>query len=165
MSGSGIWKIPQEETDRKIQAAALHYELTAEDIGDRLFADSGRSQPLVIATATRAGATIVRPVVDALVAEIIDRKIDVIVIDPFVSCHEVPENDNTAQDMVVKEWGRVAEHGNCAVHLVDHTRKMDGFEAEVTTELSRGAKAKTDAAGWCASSTECPRRRVGGRGR
>ena len=67
---------------------------------------------------------IVRPVVDALVAEIIGQKIDVIVIDPFVSCHEVPENDNTAQDMVVKEWGRVAERGNCAVHLVDHTRKM-----------------------------------------
>ena len=52
---------------------------------------------------------IVRPVVDALVAEIIDKQIDVMAIDPFVSCHELPENDNTAQDMAVKEWGRVAE--------------------------------------------------------
>ena len=89
---------------------------------------------------------IVRPVVDALVAEIIDKQIDILTIDPFVSCHELPENDNTAQDMVVKEWGKVAERGNCAVHLVDHTRKMSGFESEVTTESSRGAKAKTDAA-------------------
>jgi hypothetical protein len=146
---SRVWLLnledPQEETQRKIQAAALHHGLTPEDIGDRLFVDSGRDQSLVVATMTREGPTIVRPVVDALVAEIIDKQIDVLIIDPFVSCHEVPENDNTAQDMVVKEWGKVAEAGNCAVHLVDHTRKMGSSEAEVTTETSRGAKAKTDA--------------------
>jgi RecA-family ATPase len=85
------------------------------------------------------------PDVQALVEQIRLREIDIVVIDPFVSCHGVPENDNTAQDMVVKEWGRVAEEGNCAVHLVDHTRKA-GADAEVTTESSRGAKAKTDAA-------------------
>jgi hypothetical protein len=68
----------------------------------------------------------------------------VVVIDPFVSCHHVPENDNGAQDMVVKEWGRVADLGDCAVHLVDHTRKM-GPDGEVTTESARGGKAKTDA--------------------
>jgi RecA-family ATPase len=89
---------------------------------------------------------IMQPVLDDLVAGIIDKQIDVIVVDPFVSGHEVKENDNNMQDMVVKEWGRVADRGNCAVHLVDHTRKMNGFESEVTTESSRGAKAKTDAA-------------------
>ena len=62
-----------------------------------------------------------------------------------MSCHEVPENDNTAQDMVVKEWGKVAELGNCAVHLIDHTRKAPAG-TEVTTDSSRGGKAKTDAA-------------------
>jgi RecA-family ATPase len=142
-----LWNLedPQEETERKIQAAALHYRLAPDDIGGRLFVDSGRDQPLVIATATRTGAMIARPVVDALTAEIIDRKIDVLTIDPFVSCHEVGENDNTAMDMIVKEWGRVADRGNCAVHLVDHTRKMGGTESEVTVESSRGAKSKTDA--------------------
>ena len=142
-----LWNLedPQEETGRKIQAAAKHYGLKPEDIGHRLFVDSGRDRPLVIATMSRNGPMIVRPVVDGLVAEIIRLKIDVIVIDPFVSSHELPENDNTAQDMAVKEWGRVADWGNCAVHLVDHTRKM-GSETEVTTESSRGGKAKTDAA-------------------
>jgi hypothetical protein len=143
-----IWNLedPLEETKRKVQAAALHFGLTEDDIGDRLFVDSGRDQPLVIATTTKAGAMIVQPVVDALVAEIIARKIDVIVIDPFISCHEVPENDNMMQDMIVKEWGRVASRAKCAVHLVDHTRKMMNGEAEVTTESTRGAKSKTDAA-------------------
>ncbi|MFC7699637.1 AAA family ATPase [Bradyrhizobium sp. GCM10028915] len=142
-----LWNLedPQEETERKIQAAALHYGLSADDIGDRLYVDSGRDQRLVIATTQRNGVMIVRPVVDALVAEIVQHQIDAVIIDPFVSCHEVAENDNTAQDMVVKEWGRVADKGNCAVHLVDHTRKMGGIESEVTTESARGAKAKTDA--------------------
>jgi hypothetical protein len=142
-----LWNLedPQEETERKIQAAAIHYGLTAEDIGDRLFVDSGRDQPLVIATTARTGAVIARPVIDSLVAEIKERKIDIIKIDPFVSCHEANENDNQAMDLIVKEWGRVADRGNCAVELYDHTRKMGGAETEVTVESSRGGKAKTDA--------------------
>jgi hypothetical protein len=141
-----LWNLedPQEETERKLQAAAKHYRLKPDDIGDRLLVDSGRDQKLVIATTTRDGATIVQPVVESLVAEIIARKIDVLVIDPFVSCHEVAENDNPAMDMVLKEWGRVAGRGNCAVHLVHHTRKM-GDAAEVTTESSRGGSSQTDA--------------------
>jgi Bifunctional DNA primase/polymerase, N-terminal/AAA domain len=142
-----LWNLedPQEETERKIQAAARHYGLTPDDIGDRLLVDSGRDQRLVIATTdTKGRATIVQPVVDDVVAEIIKHEIDVIVIDPFVSCHEVAENDNPAMDMVVKLWGKVADQGNCAVHLVDHTRKM-GEVKEVTTESSRGGSAKTDA--------------------
>jgi hypothetical protein len=143
-----LWNLedPQEETERKIQAAALRYKLTPDDIGDRLFVDSGRDQPLVIAVETKNGATIARPVMDSLTAEIVARKIDVIVVDPFVSCFQgIGENDNAAMDLIVKEWGKVADKGNCAVHLVDHTRKMGGTESEVTVESSRGGKAKTDA--------------------
>ena len=72
--------------------------------------------------------------------------IDVLIIDPFVSCHNVPENDNTAQNLIVKEWGVVADKAACAVDLVDHTRKALNGDAEVTAESSRGAKSKTDAA-------------------
>jgi AAA domain len=141
-----LWNLedPQEETERKIQAAALHYELGPKDIGDRLLVDSGRDQKLVIAKTTKDGAVIIQPVVDSLVAEIIKYQVDVLVIDPFVSCHEVAENDNSAMDLVVKEWGRVADRGDCAVHLVHHTRKM-GDAVEVTTESSRGGSSQTDA--------------------
>jgi hypothetical protein len=136
---------PQEETARKVQAAAKHYGLGPEDIGDRLFVDSGRDQKLVIATMNKDGPTIVRPVVDALIEEVIAKQIDVIVIDPFVSCHETPENDNNAADRIVKEWAAVADRRNCAVHLVDHTRKAPAG-TEVTTDSARGGKAKTDGA-------------------
>jgi len=88
---------------------------------------------------TRNGAMIVHPVVDSLVAELIRLKIDIIKIDPFVSSHTVPENDNGAMDMVVKEWGKVADRANCAVELSHHPRKTNG--SEVTAEDSRGGSS------------------------
>jgi AAA domain len=141
-----LWNLedPYEETVRKIQAAAQHYELDPDDL-DGLMVDSGREQKLVIAVSSRSGFAILQPVVDNLVAEIIKHQIDVLIIDPFVSCHEVAENDNSAMDAVVKEWGRVAELGNCAIHLVHHTRKSYGNDTEVTTESSRGGSSQTDA--------------------
>lgn len=138
-----LWNLedPREETGRRIQATAKRYGLAYGDLGNRMFVDCGREQPLVIAETLRSGTVISRPVVDSLVAQINEKCIDVLIIDPFVSCHEVAENDNSAMDMVVKEWGRVADRGNCAVELVQHARKGD---QEVTTESSRGGKALTD---------------------
>lgn len=139
-----LWNLEdtREETERHIQATAKFYGLTPDDIGDRLYVNCARETPLVIATTTRDKAVIVRPVVDSLIAEIIKNKIDVVVIDPFVSCHQVTENDNNAMDMIAKEWGRVAERGNCAVELVHHARKG---EAEITVDSSRGGSALADA--------------------
>jgi hypothetical protein len=142
-----LWNLedPKEETTRKIQSAAKHYHLTADDIGDRLYVNSGREHALVIAKENRNGTIVLRPVIDNLVQEIREHGIDVVDIDPFVSCHEVFENDNSAIDMIAKEWSRVAELANCAIHLVHHTRKAPAG-TEVTTDSSRGAKALTDAA-------------------
>jgi hypothetical protein len=64
-----VWLInledPQEEAERKIQAAALYYGLKPEDFCSRLFTDSGRDQQFVIAEATKSGVVIVKPVVEA----------------------------------------------------------------------------------------------------
>ena len=87
---------------------------------------------------------ILEPVVDSLVSEIKARGIDVLIVDPFVSSHTAPENDNNAMDRIVKEWGRVADLANCAVELVHHARKSSAGETEVTVESARGGKALTD---------------------
>ena len=67
-----------------------------------------------------------------------------LIVDPFISSHGAPENDNTAIDALAKSWAKLADHCNCAVELVHHARKLNG-EA-VTAESSRGAKALVDAA-------------------
>jgi hypothetical protein len=131
---------PRDEIERRAQATCLHYGLTAEDIGDRLFLDSGRDQPVVVARTLAGGTKIMEPVVDNIIAEIRARKIDVLTIDPFVSSHEVPENDNGAIDLVIKKaWGAVAERGGCAVELVHHLRKIG--DDEPTVDAARGAGA------------------------
>lgn len=135
---------PAEETERRIHATAKRFHIAPEDIGDRLYTDSGRDQPLVIATEGDNGAHIVKPVSNSIMAELKLRQIDVLVIDPFVSSHGLSENDNRAIDMVSKEWGRIADECNCSINLVHHIRKANGTEA--TTDSARGAKALTDAA-------------------
>jgi len=142
-----VWLInledPRHELQLRIGAAMMHHRVSEADLGGRLFVDSGREQSLLIAEQTRDGARICAPVVDALVAELIARKIDVLSVDPFVSSHRVTENDNNAMDLVAKEWGRVADRANCSVELVHHTRKLNG--GEVTVDSGRGGGALADA--------------------
>jgi hypothetical protein len=141
-----LWNLedPYEELQRKIQATCQHYRIDPTDLGNRLYVDSGRLQSLCTAIQGRDGAQIQRPVVDAVVAQMVEQQIDVLILDPFVSSHAVSENDNNAIDLVAKEWGRVADRTNAAIELVHHTRKQDG--SEITAESARGAKALIDAA-------------------
>ena len=133
---------PLEEVERRVQATCLHFGIKYADVGQSIFLNSGRDQPLVIAETTKSGTAICHPIVDVLVELIVVNKIDVLIIDPFVSCHHVVENDNNAIDMVTKEWGRVADRGNCGVELVHHVRKGEG---EVTFESARGGGSFGDA--------------------
>jgi hypothetical protein len=133
---------PADEIKRRIEAIRIRYGLKPEDLDGYLFVNHGRETPLVIAEVDKHGAHIVKPVVDGLVAAIEQASIDVVMIDPWVSSHRVPENDNVAADMVVKEWGSVADRGGCAVRLSHHTRKGD---VEITSESGRGASSVRDA--------------------
>jgi len=132
---------PLEELQRRIAASCLHYRIGPEDIDGRLYVDSGRTLEIIVVTEDRDGAKIATPVVDALVAEVKARGIDVLIIDPFVACHAVSENDNSKIELVVKQWMRVAEEGGCAIELVHHVRKPAGGVQETTVDDARGAGA------------------------
>lgn len=135
---------PRDEMDRRVIGAMMHHGVWSDDIGDRLFIDTGRERALCTAIEVRGEATIVKPEIDALAAEITARGIDVLIIDPFVSSHRVSENASGAIDMVAKEWARLADRCNCAIELVHHTRKTNG--AEATSEDGRGSSALLAAA-------------------
>lgn len=142
-----LWNLEDsgEELARGIQAAALHWQLTADDLSDRLYVDSGLDgADLKVAVDGPDGCRINAPVVEALVEELTGRAIDVLVVDPFVSSHGVSENDNGAIDAIAKEWARVAVRANCSIVLVHHARKLAG--AEVSAEAARGASALIAAA-------------------
>lgn len=135
---------PLDELLRRIAATCIRYGIKPDDIGDRLFVDSGRDRELCIAKQDRNGFEILEPIVSELVAELKMREIDVLIVDPFVSSHSVSENDNGAIDAVVKAWGRVADQANCSVVLVHHLRKLGGEQA--SAESARGASSMVAAA-------------------
>jgi hypothetical protein len=138
---------PRVETERRIAAICLHHGIEPKDFDGRLFVDSGRETPLIIGEKLRDATVVHKPIVAALIAELKRLGVDVLIIDPFVSCHRAPENDNGAIDMIAKTWGDVADATNCAVELVHHVRKPSGGGSyELTIDDARGASAFVNAA-------------------
>jgi hypothetical protein len=136
---------PTDELKRRFAAAVKHFNLSADDIGDRLFLDSGRHMRIVIAEEDKHGTKIAMPVIEEVIATLKENKIDVLIIDPFVACHRVSENDNAAIERVAKAWSYIAETANCAIMLAHHTRKtMNG--SNVSVDDGRGASALLAAA-------------------
>ncbi|EZP79509.1 Plasmid and phage replicative helicase [Novosphingobium resinovorum] len=136
-----LWNLEddRDEMDRQVTAAAILHGVGPEDCGSRLYVDSGLDQRLCTAVEDGAGFRVIEPVYEAMKAEIEARKIDVLIVDPFVSSHEVPENDNSKIDKVAKRWKRLASETKTSIVLVHHTKKMGGREARA--EDSRGAVA------------------------
>ncbi|MGO7319349.1 AAA family ATPase [Rhizobium ruizarguesonis] len=132
---------PQDEINRRFHAAAKHFAVSNEQIGGRLFTDSGRDQEFVIARQEGRDLKIVEPFIANMVAEIRRREIDVVIVDPFVSTHEAQENDNSAMQRVAAAWVRVADEANCGIELVHHVAKNQG---EVTADSARGGGAFKD---------------------
>lgn len=136
---------PRDEMERRIQAACLHYRLSANDINGHLFLDTGREQDLVVAIDDKkTGTRIQVPVVEAVINQITKHQIDVMIVDPFVSTHAVNENDNGAIDKVAKLWAQIADDTNCAIDIVHHLRKV--ADREATVEDARGAVSLIGAA-------------------
>jgi AAA domain len=140
---------PMDEIDRRIAAILLHYKIddgSSESAGKwgRLFVNC--EEPLVIARFARDETLVAEPIVGRLMSEIVRLEIDALIVDPFVSSHQVPENDNGAIDTVAKTWSRIARTCNCAAELAHHIRKpASGSTAEITVDDARGAGALKDA--------------------
>jgi hypothetical protein len=134
---------PFDEIERRVGAILLHYNIKADELGGRLFLDSGRDCEIVVATESRDGAMVAEPVVEDLEATILESKIDVWMFDPFVSCHALSENDNNKIGVLMKTLAGLADRTNTAGELVHHVRK-NSTGGETTVEDGRGAKAFSD---------------------
>lgn len=142
-----LWNLEDDgdELARSLHAASRHHAISPYAITNRLFVNSGPDgDGLCTAVEDRTGFRLLKPIYDAMIAELAARSIDVLIVDPFVSSHQVSENDNGAIDAVVKEWARVAKASGCAILLVHHSKKLSG--ERVSAESSRGATSLTNAA-------------------
>lgn len=132
---------PREEVERKVVAVMKHYEVTPEDIGDRLFIDTSRENRLIVGGKAQLGRDAydmpVPSSVDGVIGGIRRLEVDVMVVDPLVHSHTADENSNDQMGEVMHAWREVAERGNCCVELVHHIRKNNG--ADTSAEDMRGA--------------------------
>jgi hypothetical protein len=134
-----------EELNRRAAAVCKHHDIPYEALADRLFMNSGIDAPLKLAgLTTRGQAHVDEEAFEHLEGQLTANKIDVIIVDPFISSHSLPENDNTMIDRLAKRWAQLAFRCDVAVLLVHHTKKgPPGFEHDA--ESARGAKAMVDA--------------------
>lgn len=141
-----LWNLEDDadELARQITACSIRHQIGSDKCQGRLYVDSGLAQRLCTAVETSEGVRILEPIYEAMKAEIVARGIDVLIVDPFVSSHEVSENDNGRIDKVAKRWKRLASETKCSIVLVHHTKKMGG--REVKAEDSRGAVSLINAA-------------------
>ena len=75
-------------------------------------------------------------------AVIREKRIDLVVLDPFVKIHIVDENDNGSVDQVVVLLSRIATECNCAVDVLHHQPKGRGEAGD--PDRLRGASALRD---------------------
>jgi hypothetical protein len=135
-----------DESERRLTAICMHHQVNAEEIAGRLFLNSGRDSPIIIAGEDRKGLTIFKPIVASLIRTIRERDIGLVCVDPFVAFHAVSENDNTKINAVCREWAKIADETGCAVELVHHTKKLAFGQSEVGANDARGASATLAAA-------------------
>ncbi len=142
-----VWLIncedPHEEIQRRIAGAAIHFGISNDQLDSNLFVDSGRDQDFVIVKQAGKDLAVCEPLIEDMLREIQQNEIDVVIVDPFVSTHHAPENDNSAMQRVAAAWVDVADRGNCSVELIHHISKGMG---PVTADSGRGAGAVKDKA-------------------
>jgi len=132
----------------RVGAIMKHFGLCAEDINDRLHVYSGYGKELAIAHTIENGKVVLTHDGERLQQQIIDDNVQAIFLDPFISLHDAPENDNVAVNKAVKQFKAIAAHTGCAISLIHHTRKM-GKDSEMgagDAEAGRGASSLKDAA-------------------
>jgi hypothetical protein len=133
---------PQDELDRRVAAICQHYGIKPTDCGDRLYVQSVRDKPLRLATMDKHSAKLDRNLLGEVEAAVVERSIDCVMLDPFISFHSVRESDNGDMDLLLKEGlGGIAQRTRAAIEIFHHPGKPKPDQADTTVEDGRGASA------------------------
>jgi len=143
--GLRVWYLsgedPMTEIDRRIAAHCQHHGVEIAQMPGRLFVDDKSTFPLSIGKAPRGEVIFDDAALAQFEAAIRAAAIDVVMIDPFVSFHGVPENDNGAIDQIVKRLAAIAFRTNCCIEISHHVRKTFQGQSTLTVDDARGGTA------------------------
>lgn len=130
----------QDELFRRIRAVMIENGIGKSDFGGRFYIDSGETKPISVAN-VKDNVVVHTPDYEGLLAEVKNRKIDILIVDPFAETHSVTENSNEQIKDVVRLYRDIAFKANCAVLLVHHTRK-GASEMAGEADSARGGGAQ-----------------------
>lgn len=100
------------------------------------------SENIIVARSEPTRKTVIAtPIVDTLCKFIVEKKIDVLIVDPFAETFEGDENSNSEVKWAMKVWrDQIAKPTGCAVYLVHHTTK-NAANGAGEADIVRGAGA------------------------
>lgn len=133
----------RHELRRRVRAAMLHHNITNEDVAGWLYlAVPGPEVGKLVVLDPRG-----RPVDGGFAAVVLDtvkrRGIDIVILDPLIKTHRVPENDNGAMDVVIEKLAGLAIDLDIAVDIPHHVGKALTSEPG-NANRGRGASAVKD---------------------
>jgi hypothetical protein len=152
-AGLRVWYISAEddrdELDRRIAAYVKRHTITPMEMASNFFVDDKISFPIKLAKMGKNGAAFDEHKLAEFEAAIAIDRIDVVILDPLISFHYLPENDTSSMDLLVKRLGEVCVRRQCCIELSHHVRKPTMGQAEITVYDARGAGAIVNAVRSC----------------
>lgn len=123
-----VWLLNLEDDKtemlRRIKAATMHFGLDQATL-QNVRINSGRDRRFIVAKQHGGdkGHVIAMPDYQAMIEVIKREQIDIVIIDPFLRSHSVPENSTEGQDEVMRLYTQIAHETAAGVVLVHHFKK------------------------------------------
>ncbi|MBT1509475.1 AAA family ATPase [Bradyrhizobium sp. SRL28] len=129
-----------DEMRRRLYAACEEMEITTyAELRERLAIAEAPGDIIIAKADSRTKTVVAQPMVERLIATVLEYGFDVLVVDPFAETFEGDENSNSELKWAAVLWRRIARETGAAVMLVHHTRKF-GAEAG-NMDSARGGSA------------------------
>lgn len=130
-----------DELHRRIAAICQFWDIDPARLKGKLFELCSVSGELKVVKVDNHGTSVVTPEVGLMVEYCKRHKIVYVCCDPFITFHNVPENDNTNIDIAARQFSRVANQANVAVDLLHHISKGDGDSEGHAGDITRARGA------------------------
>jgi hypothetical protein len=125
---------------KRLTVAAAEMGVNPQEYAGRIMLADEMSSLVAAHYDSKLDMVVQTPLIDALVAYMIENGIGVLVVDPFAETFEGKENSNDHLKQAAFIWREVARRANAAVLLIHHTKKGSGDMAG-NADASRGGGA------------------------
>jgi hypothetical protein len=136
-----------DELRRRLDVICLRYSIKPEEFEGWLCVTNPQKFPLRVADVGSGDRfSPDSKLLAHMYEEIRANEFDVIILDPLITLHGVPENNPVMMRGVMDIFRDIAAGINCSVEVVGHTRKPSmGFDGALTAYDTRGSGAIVDA--------------------